>query len=211
MASIRKRVWTSRGTKREAWVCDYFDQAGQRHLKTFATKKAADAWSVTTQHEVKLGTHTATSASITVAEAFERWIADCKANGLERSTIEQRQTHLKLHVAPFIGREKLSALTAPRVYQFDAQLRDAGRSVAMRKKIITNLKTCLSFAQGVGLVAQNVAASVRVKTDSRSKPAPLKAGVDFPSQADIRLILDNAPAPKWRAFFAVAIFCGLRF
>lgn len=209
MASIRKRAWTSRGTKREAWVCDYFDQAGTRRLKTFSTRKQADAWAVTALHEVKQGTHSAASSSVTVAEAFERWITDCRANGLERGTLEQRQQHLRLHVAPFIGREKLSALTAPRVYQFDAQLRDAGRSVAMRKKIITNLKTCLNFAQGQGLVAQNVAGSVRVKTDSRSKPAKLRAGVDFPNKEDIRAILDNV-SDRWRAFFVVAIFCGLR-
>jgi hypothetical protein len=38
MASIRKRVWTSRGIERSAWVVDYFDQRGKRRLKTFATK-----------------------------------------------------------------------------------------------------------------------------------------------------------------------------
>ena len=47
MASIRKRVWKSRGAEHSAWVVDYRDQAGKRRLKTFATKKEADAWAVT--------------------------------------------------------------------------------------------------------------------------------------------------------------------
>jgi integrase len=209
MASIRKRIWTSRGIERTAWVVDYFDQAGKRHLKTFATKKEADAWAVTALHEVKQGIHTPASARITVAEAFERWIADCEANGLEYGTLLQRRQHLNLHVAPFIGREKLSTLTMPRVHQFDAELRDARRSLAMRRKVITNLKTALTFAQGQGLVAQNVARGMKVKGDSRSKTGKLKEGVDFPSRAEIRALLDNAPE-RWRTFFVVAVFTGLR-
>ena len=40
---IRKRSWTtSKGQPKEAWVVDYVDQAGRRHLKTFARKKDAD-------------------------------------------------------------------------------------------------------------------------------------------------------------------------
>ena len=104
---------------------------------------------MTARHEVKQGVHTLASVSITVAEAFERWIADCEANGLEYGTLLQRRQHLNLHVTPFIGREKLSTLTAPRVHHFDAELRTAGRSLAMRRKVLTT-KTALTFAQGQG-------------------------------------------------------------
>jgi integrase len=144
-----------------------------------------------------------------VSEAVERWIADCEANGLERGTLVQRRQHLNLHIAPFIGSVKLSSLTTPRVHQFVTELRQADRSLAMRRKVLTNLKTALSFAQGQGLVAQNVARGVRVRGDARSKPAKLKAGVDFPTKEEIRILLDNAPE-RWRTFFVVAIFTGLR-
>ncbi len=58
MASIRKRNWTSGGMKREAWVVDYFDQNGKRHLKTFRRKKDGDAFLVKARHEVAEGVHT---------------------------------------------------------------------------------------------------------------------------------------------------------
>jgi integrase len=119
MASIRKREWISRGIARSAWVVDYFDHSGKRHLKTFKMKKAAEDWATSTLHEVKQGIHTAASASVTVNEAVERWLVECEANALERSTIEQRRQHLNLHIALFMGREKLSALTTPRIHQFD--------------------------------------------------------------------------------------------
>jgi hypothetical protein len=42
--SVRKRVWKGpSGEPKEAWVVDYVDQDGERHLKTFAKKRDADA------------------------------------------------------------------------------------------------------------------------------------------------------------------------
>ena len=114
-------------------MVDYFDQAGKRRLKTFPTRKTAEQWSVTALHEVKQGIHTPASASITVAEAWDRWIAHSEAEGLEFGTVRQRRQHLRLHVKPFLGGEKLSSLTMPRIHQFDADLRANGRSLAMRK------------------------------------------------------------------------------
>src|SRR4030095_15591365 len=73
--SVRKRKWkTAKGVECEAWIVDYVDQSGDRRLKTFGTKKEADAWSVAARHEVLQGTHTPESKSITVAEAAEDWI-----------------------------------------------------------------------------------------------------------------------------------------
>jgi integrase len=129
---------------------------------------------------------------------------------LEFGTIRQRKQHLKHHVIPFIGSVKLSELSTPFVYEFDAKLRQAGRSVAMRRKVLTNLKTVLTFAQGRGLVAQNVARGVRVKSDDRqSASGPLRAGADFPSIPELNLLIDNA-TPKWRPLIIAAIFTGMR-
>jgi integrase len=209
MASIRKRAWISHGTERTRWVADYTDQAGKRHLKTFATKKEADAWLAVTRHEVRQGTHTPASTSITVTEATERWIAHCEAEGLEFGTIKQRRQHLCLHIAPYIGRELLASLTTPRIHQFDTDLRQAGRSLAMRRKVLTNVKTILSYAQSQGLVAQNVARGIKLKGDDRSKAGPLREGVDFPSRAELRILIAAAPV-RWRAFIITAVFTGMR-
>ena len=97
MATIRKRTWTTRrGESKSAWIADYTDQAGKQHIKTFATKRAADAWLVTARHEISLGVHTPDTASSTVAEAGEVWIDQAEADGLELSTIRQYRQHLDL-------------------------------------------------------------------------------------------------------------------
>lgn len=129
---------------------------------------------------------------------------------MERSTIEQRQFHLNLHVAPFLGNVSLAELTAPRVHQFLTELRDGGRSLAMRRKVLTNLKTAIRFAQAQGLVAQNVAAGIRIKTNARdASTGPLRAGVDFPTKAELKAMIDHAP-DRWRPLIVTAVFTGMR-
>jgi hypothetical protein len=202
MASIRKRKFGP-NKENEAWIVDYRDQHGKRHLKTFATKKAAEAWMTDALHEVKQGTHSPASVSKTIEEVWRLWLEDCEANNLEFSTIRQRRIHLKHHIAPFIGRLRLSSLTTPLVYEFDSKLRAAGRSVAMRRKILSNLGTALMFAQTRGLVPQNVARGVRIKVDNREAGGPLRAGVDFPSLTELNTLIEGSTG-RWRPFPACA-------
>ena len=207
MASIRKRKW---GDGCEAWVVDYKDQSGKRAIQTFATKKEAEAWKVQALHEVRQGIHTRASASKTIVEVWEMWLEQCTADGLEFSTIRGRRQHLRLHVDPFVGNFRLSDLTTPLIYDLDSKLREAGRSVAMRRKVLNSLKTMLTFAQRRGLVAQNVALGVRIKTDSReASRGPLRAGVNFPSMSELNSLIENS-TPRRRPFIVTAIFTGMR-
>jgi integrase len=86
MASVRKRTWKSGGKVRTAWVADYFDQQGKRHIKTCKTKKEADAYRAEALSEVAKGIHAPISTSITVAEACDHWLQRCERNELSRST-----------------------------------------------------------------------------------------------------------------------------
>jgi integrase len=138
------------------------------------------------------------------------WVEHCRSESLEQSTIRQRVQHTKLHIDPFLGRERLCDLTTPRVFQFDAELRGGGRSFAMRRKILTNLKTMIAFAQKQGLVAQNVALSVKLKgVSGRDGKGPLRAGVDFPSRAELKTLIEAAGG-RWRPLLITAIFTGMR-
>ncbi len=68
----------------------------------------------------------------------------------------------------------------------------------------------LTFAQKLPLVAQNVARGVKVKNDDRETTGgPLRAGVDFPTMAELNGLIDNS-AERWRAFIITAIFTGMR-
>src|SRR5262245_23556329 len=106
--SVRKRVWTTRlGERKEAWIVDYVDKDGDRHIETFQRKKEAEAYHDKVRTDVRAGApHIAPSKSITVAEAAERWLKRVEADKAERSTIAQYGQHVRLHILPRLGGNK---------------------------------------------------------------------------------------------------------
>jgi integrase len=220
--SIRKRTWkTAEGVEKTAWIVDYVDQSGTRRQKTFDRKKNADSFDTTARNEVRLGVHTADSASITVGEAGDRWLAACTSARLERTTIDAYRSHVNLHIKPFLGGRKLSQLTIPMVSEFERNLRDGTdtekpRSAAMVKRVRSDLGALLANAQEEGLVARNVVREMRSsrrrgkerQAEKRAKPK-LKVGVDIPTPQEIKAVV-NALDDKWRPILLTAIFTGLR-
>ena len=206
--SVRKRKWTTRsGEAKEAWIVDYFDQQGARHIHTFARKKDADEYHDKVKVDVRQGIHTAARKSITVAQAADDWIAYVELEGRERATVQGYREHVELHIKPRIGREKLAKLTTPRINKFrDDLLADKSRPLA--KKVLTSLKSLLRDAQRRGNVAQNVARDVSIGIDMRGK-GKLKVGVDIPTVDEVRRIL-AAASGRLRPLLITAAFTGLR-
>ena len=207
--SVRKREWTTRkGETKEAWIVDYFDQNGLRHIKTFDKKKEAEAHLTTVKHEVKEGVHTALSKSITVAKAAEDWIAYVEGEGRERSTVESYRQVLRHHIAPRLGQVKLAQLTSPRINHFrDDLLKTMSRTTA--KKVLAALKSLLKDAKRRGNVAQNVASDVSISSHGRLK-LKLEIGRDIPTRGEVRRIIDAAGSGKGRALLMTAALTGMR-
>jgi integrase len=207
--SVRKRTWeTSRGESKEAWLVDYTDQSGERHIQTFSRKKDADDYHATVKVDVRQGIHTPHGKSPTVADAAEDWITSVQLEGRERSTVEQYRDHVIHHINPRIGREKLAKLTTPRVNKFrDGLLANLSRAQA--KKVLTSLKAILKDAKRRGNVAQNVAQDVSISADKRGK-AKLRVGVDIPTPDEIKSMIHAATEIDARARLLVLAFTGLR-
>jgi len=213
--SIRKREWTTpKGVQKTAWVVDYVDGQGKRRLKTFTKKKDADQFSVTAKVEVRDGVHVADSATVTIEEAGKFWLKAGDDAGLERTTIDQRKQHLNLHIVPFAGSVKLSKISAPWIRSFQDTLRDNGRSAAIIKRVTVSLGSILADAQGRGLVVRNAvhelskARSGTKASERRNKPK-LRVGVDIPTNAEIKAMLDAATG-RYRALLTTMIFTGIR-
>jgi integrase len=224
--SVRKRNWTtSKGIEKEAWVVDYVDQAGRRHLKSFPKKKMADNYSATVRVEVRAGMHTADSQSKTVAEAGELWIATGEKTRLERATLSAYRQHLHLHIVPYLGSKKLSELSTPMIREFEDKLASGyisdsdesrPRSPAMIRKIRVSLSSLISDAQERGLVARNVVRDLRSsrrrgkeRRGERRQKGRLKFGVDIPTREEIKAVVAHLDG-RWRPVLMAAIFTGLR-
>jgi integrase len=204
MATIKKRILPSGLTR---WQAGYVDGAGNRRFKMFDRKGDAEKWLTETRHDLIRGLHTPGSVSPTVREAGELWLKRCREKTLEAMTVKGYVEHCELHIYPFIGARKLSDLTVPACNAFADQLRDAGRSAEMIKRVIRSLGAIFKDARRRGL--SNVAPTVGLELDlpERDDPRPV-----IPSKNELQAIIKAATArgSRWRTLVLVAIFCGLR-
>lgn len=214
--SVRKREWTTpKGEKKFAWVVDYADAAGKRRLKTFKLKKDADRFAATASVEVREGVHVADSASVTVEKAGAMWILSGENAGLERSTVQQRRTHLERHIIPFIGQLLLSKITVPVVREFEDRLRTEGRAAPTVKKVLTSLGSLLADACERGLATRNPVRDIRSSRKGRERrqekrqKGRLEIGVDIPTPAEIKAFVAHLDG-NWRPLLLTTIFTGMR-
>jgi integrase len=211
--SVRKRTWTtSKGATKSAWVVDYVDTAGKRRNRNFDRKRDADAFLAQARVEVRGGVHVPDSASITVEAAARLWMESGATSGLERSTLQQRQQHVDLHIAPLIGRRLLNSINGPAVRAFEDALRASGRSPAMCRKIRVSLSGILADAVSRGLAAKNAVRDTpapRSTASAARHKRRLAVGVDIPTPAEIRAFL-GALRGRHRPTLMLATFTGLR-
>jgi integrase len=225
--SVRKRKWkTSKGETREAWVVDYIDNKKIQRIRTFDKKSEAKAWETSMRTEVRDGTHTPFSQSSTVQDAAGKWLKTVRAAGLEKSTIEEYERHVHMHINPSLGPVKLTVLNPPLIRDFEDKLRNGTapcgedgtkvRSAAMTKRIIGSLGALLADAVERGALARNVVRELRAgrkrgkeRRAERRQKGKLKVGVDIPTPVEVKAFLEAAEG-RWRPFMMTAVFTGLR-
>jgi integrase len=205
--AVRSRKWiTRKGEQKEAWVADYTDGTGKRHIRTFARKKEADAYAAKVRVDVNAGMHVALDGDLTVLGAADKWINDVKANGAEESTIRMYRLHVKAHIAPRVGSLKLAKLTQGHV----AHLRDGLLRGERKLSLATAHKVWVSFKSM--LKANNVAhlaSNISIKKGQRSRP--LESGTDIPTPDEVKRIIAAAgDNMKLATFLRTAALTGLR-
>src|SRR6516165_10271458 len=204
--SVRKRKWVTRlGEAKEAWVVDYTDQQGDRHIRTFERKKDADDYHATVKVHVREGVHVAPHRSITVAAAAENWIKSAESAALERATIEVYRGHARIHILPRIGKVKLANLTLPKVEAFRDDLLN-GLSRPMARKVWVSFKSILRTAK----CAHVVDGVKTIKARPRGERVLVEQGRDFPTPAEIKRLVEEAKGSRQRALVLTAALCGLR-
>lgn len=214
MATVKKRAWrTTAGERKEAWRVAYTDASGRRRFVQHGTKRDADAYRIRIEGELAQGIHTADAASITVGEAADIWVASCEAN-CDRGTLKTYREIVNRHIRPQLGHEKLSKLSAPRVVNFRDALMQT-RSHAMASKAVRHLSMILAEATRRGLVAQNVARAVQVKSKRGEKRQRLAKRADIPPMEHLRAMLEAADRlsnedPRLRVLLRVVMLSGLR-
>ena len=202
--AVRKRFWiTSEGTRQSSWQVTYRNREGKRRSSQFVLKRDADAFELKVRKELALGTHTAATDSITVAEAADQWIAKSQIHNLERSTVNSYERIARLHVLPFLGGYRLTQLNGPMLQSYLDKLL-VSRSPAMAIKAISTLSMIVAEAQRRGQIAQNVALGVKVGRSKRQKKQ-----VEIPTADELKRMLAVASQTE-RPFIITMITTGLR-
>lgn len=200
MATIRKRTLPSGKT---SWQADYVDGGGKRRHRQFTTRKDADAFLLKARGEVSRGLHIAESASITLNDAGDLWLAQCHANGREEATIKRYTATLDLHVRPALGKLKLPKITTPMIQDhLDALAPSMSRSSL--KKVRGAISAVFATAVRRGKAAFNPAHEIVLDSTKRGDARPT-----MPSKAELRAILAATPE-RWQPLIRTALFTGLR-
>jgi integrase len=203
MASIKKREQDGA----ESYQVRYRDAEGKSRSKQFAKRKDAEAFRIKVESEVVAGVHTPESTSVTVAQAADLFLDGRKLRDLEPTSLRQYDAHIRLHIKPLLGADKLSKLTKPSVQLFGETMLKTGRSRAMAGKVLSTLRSIISDAHGRGLVAQNVALGTSLPVSGRRKKK-----IVVPTKPDLVAMLEAAEAgfPGFYPLLLTAVFTGLR-
>ena len=203
MATIRERTWpNAKGVVQRRWQADFVDQDGTRRHKQFRLKKEADAWLSRARARVDAGTFMAESASPTIGEAIDAWIARGEAKRRERTTIRQRHQH-KAHILAVLDADtRLARISTTRLEKARDDLL-LTHSLATARKVVVSLRGILKQAKAVHLAPADLA----IESDKRHKRR-LEVGRDIPSPTEIDALV-GAASGKGLALLCLAAFAGL--
>ena len=190
--------------KRKAWIVDYADGSGERHIQTFSRKKDADDYHATVKVDVRKGLHTAPSRSVTVAEAAED--LDQAGRGGWPGGGHSGAVHCNTQRNIFC-------------HNSDGTSWQNSATRQSRTSATTCWRTCPGQWRGrcftqfqvdaPGHQVFHLADDVRISTQRREKPR-LEVGRDIPTPGEIRRLIEASTPGHQRAMFLIAATCGLR-
>lgn len=139
MASVSKREWTYKGKVKEAWIVRYFDDKGAHKQKTFALKKAADAFRRKIEDEIGDGMLVSESLSVKeICDRFLKFTEDRVRDGQVGAGFYKNVRGAIDHsIIPRIGRRVAKDLTA---LQVEDWFRDLCREPSIGQPWLTKKK-----------------------------------------------------------------------
>ncbi|MHB8246417.1 MAG: tyrosine-type recombinase/integrase [Acidimicrobiales bacterium] len=140
---------------------------------------------------------------ITLGQFLERWLRVNVPGTVAPSTMDDYGHTVRLHLAPTLGRKRLSRLQVADVDQLWATKREAGYKPNSVRIMRAVLRRALAQAEREGLVVRNVASLSRPPRLSRPEGRALTV-----EQA--RLLLDTVAGNRLDAAYLILLSYGLR-
>lgn len=177
---------------------------GRRVRKTVrgATRRNVAEELTRLRGDVQRGMTPPTDERMTVSAHLAAWLVDVRGS-VRPSTWISYEGHVRLYIAPAIGRVRLTQLTPQHVRSLLEVVARAGRSPRTAQLTHAVLRRALGQATRDGLVARNVASLVQAPQVRRTEIQPLT-----PEEA--RTFLEAVQGDRLEALYTVALALGLR-
>jgi integrase len=141
--------------------------------------------------------------NIRVADYLNRWLRDTVQGTVAATTADRYEQVVRLHLIPKLGAARLDKLTALHIESLYAGLARDGVSAGTRRKIAEVVVNALNHAVRLKLIPWSPAAGVR-------RPKMEQKEIRIMDGADVQKFLAAAAGNRLEAFFALAIYGGLR-
>lgn len=138
----------------------------------------------------------------TVAEFAERWLFEVLSKR-KPSTREAANSHLAVHILPFMGKLRLDAIGVENQQAFVTKLTESVSRKTLAN-VLGTLSSMLTTAKNWGYICEGVSLK-RLALPDRG----IKREVRCFTADEVRRILEAAKEP-WRTMFAIAALLGLR-
>ena len=200
-------VW-ARGDGRYGVEVPYRDAFGRRRVRstTKATEEEARAWLEQMRASIadeELTAHT----SQTVGAYLDEWLRDAVEPRVSPRTYDKRSWAVRIHIAPALGRVRLSDLSPRSIQTLYASLAREGYSYSTRREIHITLRMALEQAVRWSLLRRNPVEMVDAPRDlANVSDGEIRALTD----AQARILFASAKDSRWRNYYVTAIRTGLR-
>lgn len=209
MATLSKRRWIVPGSSKKSrgWQVTWTNSEGQVKRKLFAwdAKSAAEAFR---QSMERLSSGAVGAEKRTIADACDKFMQIKETEGLERSTTDGYERHIRLHIKPAIGGVRLIDFNLAAADAFISAL-IAGLSVPMAVKVRDTLRQVIDRAIRWQWTLHNSIDQTEVKERARHK-----GKVDIPSHDEMHRIIEAMGDPDGlylgQVFFATMLNTGMR-
>lgn len=181
----RVSVWTSQGRKRPE--------------RTFASKAEAEAW---IRHMLTTNPLDFDVSRVTVGEYVRHWLEDAAKPSIAPATYTNYEQHVRLRIAPHLGRIQLKALSATHVRAWTKQL-SQGLAPGTVRVALAVLGIAMNQAASDGLIKKNPTATVKAP---RGKPEQMSCL----TEEEAERLIEVARGTKYEAYYLVALKVGLR-
>ena len=143
------------------------------------------------------------SSTITLGEYLRVWLEDSVRDRVKLATYEGYDRMVRNHISPALGGVKLKNLTPPHLRRLYKEKLASGLGTRSVRNIHATIHKALKQAVDDGLIARNVADSVKPPQLKRAEMKPLS-----PEQA--KALLEAASGDRFEALYVLAVTAGLR-